>query len=110
MKKFRSCLAAALAAALIYSAPAGAVSLYSGVSAKPVALPVLPASETPTTNPLAPRAPHFAPKAKRVILLFMAGAPSNLELFDNKPQLAKFDGTLPPPELSQQRALAARLA
>ena len=29
----------------------------------------------------------------------MAGAPSHLELFDNKPQLAKFDGTLPPPEL-----------
>src|SRR4029077_16798302 len=42
---------------------------------------------------------HFAPKAKHVIFLFMAGAPSHLELFDNKPQLAKFDGTLPPPEL-----------
>ncbi len=51
------------------------------------------------TNPLAPKAPHFAPKAKRVLYLFMAGAPSHLELFDNKPQLAKFDGTLPPPEL-----------
>ena len=50
-------------------------------------------------DPLAPKAPHFAPKAKRVIFLFMAGAPSHLELFDNKPQLAKFDGTLPPPEL-----------
>src|SRR5260370_36757712 len=44
---------------------------------------------------------HFAPKAKRVIFLFMAGAPSHLELFDYKPQLAKFDGTLPPPELLQ---------
>ena len=43
--------------------------------------------------------PHFAPKAKRVIFLFMAGAPSHLELFDNKPQLAKFDGQLPPAEL-----------
>jgi Protein of unknown function (DUF1501) len=50
-------------------------------------------------NPLAPKAPHFAPKAKRVIFLFMAGAPSHLEMFDNKPQLAKFDGTLPPPDL-----------
>jgi hypothetical protein len=50
-------------------------------------------------DPLAPRSPHFAPKAKRAIFLFMAGAPSHLELFDNKPQLAKFDGTLPPPEL-----------
>src|SRR5687768_15959091 len=43
--------------------------------------------------------PHHEPKAKAVIFLFMAGAPSHLEMFDNKPQLAKFDGTLPPPEL-----------
>jgi len=50
-------------------------------------------------DPLAPKAPQFAPKAKHVIFLFMAGAPSHLELFDYKPQLAKFDGTLPPPEL-----------
>src|SRR5262249_5838001 len=40
---------------------------------------------------------HHAPKAKRVIYLFMGGAPSHLELFDNKPELAKFNGTLPPP-------------
>ena len=45
------------------------------------------------------RTPHHAPKAKRVIHLFMAGAPSHLELFDHKPQLAKFNGTLPPAEL-----------
>src|ERR1700678_820837 len=51
------------------------------------------------TDPLAPKAPHFAPKAKGVIFLFMAGAPSHLELFDYKPQLAKFDGTLPPADL-----------
>jgi hypothetical protein len=50
-------------------------------------------------DPLAPRPGHFPAKAKNVIYLFMAGAPSHLELFDNKPQLAKFDGTLPPPEL-----------
>ena len=50
-------------------------------------------------NPLAPKKPHFQPKAKRVIFLFMAGAPSHLEMFDYKPQLAKFNGTLPPPEL-----------
>jgi hypothetical protein len=52
-------------------------------------------------NPLAPRRPHFAPRAKRVIFLFMAGGPSHLELFDHKPQLARFDGTLPPAELLQ---------
>jgi len=52
-----------------------------------------------STGPLAPKTPHFAPKAKRVIFLFMAGAPSHLEMFDWKPALAKFDGTLPPPDL-----------
>lgn len=36
--------------------------------------------------------PHHAPKAKAVIHLFMAGAPSQLELFDNKPELAKLEG------------------
>src|SRR5690348_7996647 len=50
-------------------------------------------------NPLAPKKPHFPPTAKNVIFLFMAGAPSHLELFDYKPQLAKFDGTLPPADL-----------
>src|SRR5437867_9153147 len=47
------------------------------------------------TNSLAPKQPHFAPKAKRVIFLFMAVAPSNLELFDYKPELDKWDGKLP---------------
>jgi hypothetical protein len=50
-------------------------------------------------NPLAPRAPHFAPKAKRVIYMFQAGAPSHLELFDYKPELVKRSGQLPPAEL-----------
>jgi hypothetical protein len=53
----------------------------------------------PLVDALAPKAPHFAPKAKRVIFLFMAGAPSHLELFDYKPQLAKHDGQKPPKEL-----------
>lgn len=52
-----------------------------------------------SVNPLAPRVPHFAPRAKNVIYLFMAGAPSHLELFDYKPELARWDGRLPPPEL-----------
>ncbi|MDX1983149.1 MAG: DUF1501 domain-containing protein [Bryobacteraceae bacterium] len=58
-----------------------------------------PASAAKADNPLAPKQPHHEPKAKRVIYLFMAGGPSHLELFDNKPQLAKFDGTLPPADL-----------
>ncbi len=51
------------------------------------------------TGPLAPKAPHFPAKAKRVIYLFQAGAPSHLDLFDYKPQLEKFNGTLPPADL-----------
>ena len=43
-------------------------------------------------NPLAPKPPHFAPRAKNVIFLFMSGAPSQLDLFDPKPTMAKWDG------------------
>ena len=43
-------------------------------------------------RPLAPMKPHFRPWAKRVIFLHMAGAPSHLELFDYKPELAKYNG------------------
>jgi hypothetical protein len=57
------------------------------------------AAAAPSSDPLAPRTPHHAPKAKRVIFLFMAGAPSHLELFDYKPELARLDGTLPPAKL-----------
>jgi hypothetical protein len=52
-----------------------------------------------SNNPLAVHEPHYPAKAKSVIFLFMAGAPSHLELFDYKPQLARFDGQLPPAEL-----------
>ncbi len=50
-------------------------------------------------NPLSPRAPHYAPKAKSVIHLFMAGAPSQLDLFDYKPKLTEFAGKPIPPEV-----------
>src|SRR5436189_690367 len=53
----------------------------------------------PALNPLAPRQPHVKAKAKRVIFLFMAGAPSHLELFDYKPELAKWNGKTPPADL-----------
>src|SRR5438270_2338786 len=51
------------------------------------------------SNPLAPRQPHFKPKAKRVIYLFMGGAPSQLDLFDHKPALAKYNGQPVPKEV-----------
>ena len=46
----------------------------------------------PTDNPLAAKPTHFAPKAKSVIFLFMAGGPSQLEMFENKPALTKLNG------------------
>ena len=51
-----------------------------------------------TANPFAPRKPHFAAKAKSIIYLFMAGAPSQLDLFDYKPDLNRYDGQNIPDE------------
>src|SRR5688500_4163745 len=48
---------------------------------------------------LRPRAPHFKGKAKHVIHLFMAGAPSHLDLFDYKPELKKLEGNPLPPSV-----------
>jgi hypothetical protein len=50
-------------------------------------------------NPLAARPTHFRPRAKAVIHLFMAGAPSQLELFDPKPELTRLEGRPIPPEI-----------
>ena len=59
-------------------------------------------------NPLAPKRPHFAARAKRVIFLFMPGGPSQVDTFDPKPQLTRNDGK-PSPKLylGQQRQLLA---
>ena len=45
-------------------------------------------------NPLLPKNPHFAPRAKRVIFLFMQGGPSHVDTFDYKPRLEKDDGQM----------------
>ncbi len=73
-----------------------------GVSVGKIALASLLAGEATAankTNPTAPKPTHFPPKAKRVIYLFMAGAPSQLELFDHKPKLAELEGKPIPPEV-----------
>lgn len=57
------------------------------------------ANGAPTINPLAPRPPLTRPRARAVIHLFMAGAPSQLDLFDYKPRLAQFEGKPIPPEV-----------
>ena len=63
-----------------------------------------PAGEPAASGPLAPKQPHFPAKAKRVIHLFMAGAPSHLDLFDYKPELTKLEGKpLPPSVIAGQR-------
>lgn len=43
-------------------------------------------------NPMAPRAPHYRPRAQSIIWLFMEGAPSSVDLFDPKPELTRRDG------------------
>ena len=57
-------------------------------------------------HPMAPRMPHFAPKAKRVIYLFMAGGPSQLDLFEHKPKLAELTGQKPPASLMSGKRFA----
>ncbi|TAE78656.1 MAG: DUF1501 domain-containing protein [Verrucomicrobia bacterium] len=57
-------------------------------------------------NPLMPDLAHFAPKAKRVIYLHMAGSPSQLELFDHKPELTKLDGKECPQEFLEGKQFA----
>ncbi len=51
-------------------------------------------------NPLAPKPPHFAARAKRVIFIFMQGGQSHIDTFDPKPQLTKYDGQPLPPSFS----------
>ena len=57
-------------------------------------------------NPLAPRKPHFAPKAKSVIFLFMEGGPSQMDLFDPKPELQKWHGKPLPASMTKDLKLA----
>ena len=55
-----------------------------------------PARARERVNALAAKPPHFPPKAKSVIFLFMVGAPSHIDTFDPKPALEKYDGQLLP--------------
>jgi hypothetical protein len=57
-------------------------------------------------SPLAPRLPHFAPKARSVIFLFMAGGPSQFELFESKPELQKQHGKAVPESFMKGRRFA----
>lgn len=61
---------------------------------------------TAAPNPMAARKPHFAPKAKRVIYLHMAGSPPHLDLFDYKSELIKRDGENCPDEFLKGKKFA----
>ncbi|MCU0327005.1 MAG: DUF1501 domain-containing protein, partial [Spirosomaceae bacterium] len=65
-----------------------------------------PTGNEAITDPIAPKPSHFAPKAKRVIYIHMAGAPSQLELFDYKPELLKYDGKDCPQEFLEGKKFA----
>lgn len=60
----------------------------------------------PADHPLAPQPAHFPAKVKNVIFLFMAGGPSQLELFDPKPELQKLDGKVIPESYVENKRFA----
>jgi len=62
--------------------------------------------EAALSDPAAPKRPHHKPRAKSVIFLHMVGAPSQLDLFDYKPTLQKFDGQPCPKELIEGQRFA----
>lgn len=88
-RRFLSCAASGLGAVAITDLLKGDDALGAGGAGgiggigKPVIDPI---------HPFAPRRPHFAPKAKNVIVIFCAGAVSQLETWDYKPELIKYDG------------------
>jgi hypothetical protein len=79
----------------------GAIALQALLQAESVGAPRIDPA-----HPLAPRPPHFPAKAKSVIFLFMAGAPSQLELFDDKPKLRELSGQPPPKSLLEGKRFA----
>ena len=86
----------------------------TGVSVGALALADMLRAEEPAgdtvrpsaASPMAVRPPHFAPRAKRVIYLFMAGGPSQFELFADKPKLRELSGQAPPASLMAGRQFA----
>jgi hypothetical protein len=77
----------------------GKIALASLIAGEACAQQGDDAPRSPGKDPFTPKKPHFAGKAKAVIHLFMAGAPSQLDLFDYKPELAKLEGKPIPPEV-----------
>ena len=81
---------------------------HSGVGFGALACAALLAGEShgASSNPLTVRPPHFAPRAKRIIFLFMHGGPSQVDTFDYKPQLIKDHGK--PVPFSKPRVVSSK--
>src|ERR1043166_1508255 len=62
---------------------------------------LLAAEPSDATNPLAPKAPHFAPKAKACICIYLEGAPSQLDLWDPNPKLNELHGQKMPESMTK---------
>jgi Protein of unknown function (DUF1501) len=63
-----------------------------------------------TMNPWAPKAPHFAPRAKRIVHIYLNGGPSHIDTFDPKPALKKYESKIiPTGNLTTERATGAAL-
>jgi hypothetical protein len=73
----------------------GAVGLASVLSEQGFFTADAQAATAAPASPLAPKAPHYAPKAKSIIFLFMNGGPSQVDTFDPKPALKKYEGQRP---------------
>ncbi|MGO9111155.1 MAG: DUF1501 domain-containing protein [Thermoguttaceae bacterium] len=84
----------------------GRSSLALGAVAMDSLLAANPAAASPLENPLAPKTPHFAPKAKRMIYIHLTGSPPNLDLFDYKPELVRRDGQPCPDEYTKGKRFA----
>lgn len=84
----------------------GAMALAGMLQQDGVAAPGDASSSVNEINPLAPRSPHFAAKAKRVIYLHLTGSPPHLDMYDYKPELVKRDGQACPDEFVKGKRFA----
>jgi hypothetical protein len=78
----------------------------AGIGAAALATLMAGDASAATTDPLAPKKPHHAASAKRVIYLHLTGSPPNLDLFDYKPELVKLDGKPCPDEYLKGKRFA----
>src|SRR5438876_8248534 len=82
----------------------------AGMGMGALSLGALAQAESPSPSPLTAHAPHFAPRAKRVVHFFLNGGPSHVDTFDPKPALAKYAGKpLPGEYIKTERKTGAAL-